>query len=241
LDGIQGSTHGAVVIVILLAGIGVVVKALSVTGLAQNISFIMLDVAAGRVFVMVILSLVVCALFGMAVAPIAAYIFVVILSAPALEQLGVPLICSHFAILYIAVAAGITPPVAGIVAITSGIAKSGYLETCWESLKFGCPLFILPLVFIYRPELLTGSSGIVLLTAVQCFIGMAAIAFVSYFPGRRSIKHTAVRLAILPVLAFAALFAVQPWLKWGATAFIIILAIGFWLLTKRGPRLTQLN
>ena len=133
---------------------GLIIKTLTVTALAPKLAFLMVDLAKGMLPVLVLLVLVVCLLFGSALATLAVYILVVFIAAPAFAEMGVPPLVSHFMIFYFGSLAMITPPVAPAVLVASGIAGSDYMETCWESLKLGSPLLFIPIAFINYSELL---------------------------------------------------------------------------------------
>ena len=53
---------------------------------------------------------------------------------------------------------GITPPVAAVCVITSGIAGSNFFKTCWEAMKLGSPKFIMPFLFVAYPSILSFSA-----------------------------------------------------------------------------------
>jgi TRAP-type uncharacterized transport system fused permease subunit len=74
--------------------------------------------------------------------------------APSLLESGVEPIIGHFSVFSFAIDSNITPPIALSVVIAQGIADSGYMETAFEALKIGFPMFVLPYAFVYNPSLL---------------------------------------------------------------------------------------
>lgn len=153
-DGCKKGAIPAASIGVVAGAMGLIIKTLTVTALAPKLAFLMVDLAEGMLPVLVLLVLVVCLLFGSALATLAVYILVVFIAAPAFSEMGVPPLVSHFMIFYFGSLAMITPPVAPAVLVASGIAGSDYMETCWESLKLGSPLLFIPISFINYPELL---------------------------------------------------------------------------------------
>ena len=155
---------------------GLIIKTLTVTALAPKLAFLMVDLSEGMLPVLVLLVLVVCLLFGSALATLAVYILVVFIAAPAFVEMGIPPLVSHFMIFYFGSLAMITPPVAPAVLVASGIAGSNYIETCWESLKLGSPLLFIPIAFISYPELLIFDSR----TPQAIVIVALGLLFLSY-------------------------------------------------------------
>jgi len=84
------------------------------------------------------------------------------MAAPALVQLGVPLIAAHLFILYFGVIADVTPPVALAAYAGAGIAGGDSFKTGVQALKLASAGFIIPFIFAISPELL-----LINVTAVQ--------------------------------------------------------------------------
>ncbi|RLG18484.1 hypothetical protein DRN75_01600 [Nanoarchaeota archaeon] len=168
---------------ISLACVGIVVRGLTVTGLSQKLSFFMVDMAHGNLWLLLGLIGIVSIIFGMAVATSAAYVLVVILAAPALTTLGVNLYVAHFLVFYLAMLSAITPPVAAAVLVASGIANSGYLKTCAIAMRLGMPLFVLPFCFVTYPALIEGNTTAVC-AGIIVGVGLAAIAYALNSPTR---------------------------------------------------------
>jgi len=72
--------------------------------------------------------------------------------------------------------ANVTPPVALESFAASGIAGSSPMKTAFTSWKLAKGLYIIPIIMVYHPLLLNGTTAEVLLTIVLSI--MAIIAFV---------------------------------------------------------------
>lgn len=225
-NGILTGTKMMLQIVPMLAVLGVVVRILAVTGLADKITFALIEIGTHNVWAFLFLTMCVCIMFGMAVTTVGAYILVVTLVAPAMIRLGTPALITHFAVFYWALLSGFTPPVAGVCIITSQIAKSNFWSTCWESMKLGLPIFILPYFFVSYPELLT-FSGAGLKSFVMALAGLLALA--SSLQALWSFK---LRI-ILALLGLIILFVELYWLDL-ALSFLVLLMIS--LLLFRSPK-----
>ena len=75
---------------------------------------------------------------------------------------------------YCAMLSAITPPVAVACVVTAGIAKAPFFSVCREAMRIGSPLFVLPFVFMTRPELLALSSATPLAIVIT-LVGMIGI------------------------------------------------------------------
>lgn len=210
----------------MLAVLGVVVRILAVSGLGDKISFALISTGTQSVWLFLFLTMCVCILFGMAVTTVGAYIMVVTLVAPAMIKLGTPALITHFAVFYWALLSGFTPPVAGVCVITAQLAKSNFWVTCWESMKLGIPIFILPYFFVSYPDLLTlTANGFLDFTLALC--GLLALAGALQAPWSKLTR------AVLMVIGCAILFVPLAWFDFVLSAFVMgTLFYQFWKYNK---------
>ncbi len=138
----------------VIAVIGVLIEVLSVTGFAQKLSNMMLELSGGDLVSLLIMAMLTCLAFGLGLPTTASYILVALLGAPSLVELGVPLLATHFFVFYFANVSNITPPVAVCSLIGSNIAKANFTKTAFIGMRLGLPGFLLPYLFIAHPEIL---------------------------------------------------------------------------------------
>lgn len=156
---VNGFKRGAVIlapIAIILAAISGVVDLLMVTGVPGGMALMLISLSGGILLFAVLLGMAICIIMGIGMPTVAAYVIVAILVAPTfVSDLGVVQIAAHYMVFYAAVMAGITPPVAIAAVITSGIAEANFWQTCSTAIKMAAPLFVLPITFIYHPEIVS--------------------------------------------------------------------------------------
>jgi TRAP transporter 4TM/12TM fusion protein len=186
-------------LVALLAGIGLVVGALSITGVGTAFSRELVNLAGDNIPLLLILGAVTSFILGMGMTVSACYIFLAIVLAPALIQVGLDPMASHLFILYWGMLSFITPPVALAAVAASGIAGAGAMRTAVTAVRLGAPLFILPFMFVLNPALiLRGELAAILLsvTTAAIAIWMLAAAFerYAYFVGRLNRVETILML-----------------------------------------------
>ena len=154
LEGLRRGAEATLDITILLASLGIVIRALIVTGFAQQLSSYLVTLSGGVVIVMLFLAMLAAIAFGMGMSTTAAYMIVAVLVAPSLLAVGIREFSAHLFVFYFAIVSNITPPIALSVIIGQGIAGSEFWETAWEALKIGFPMFLLPFAFLFNDALL---------------------------------------------------------------------------------------
>ncbi|WP_119168716.1 TRAP transporter permease [Algihabitans albus] len=171
-----GALRGAQIAVVV-AVIGVLVDILSVTGFAQKLSFAMLELAGGDLWLLLVVAALACLAFGLGLPTSASYILVALMGAPALVSLGVPLLAAHFFVFFFANVSAITPPVAVSCLVAAKIANGDFLRTSFIAVRLGLPGFILPFIFVIHPELLgiDAHLGYTALIAVMALLGVVSL------------------------------------------------------------------
>lgn len=173
-DTVEGFRYGAVVlapIALIIALINGIVDLLMATGTPGMISLAIMDLSGGILIVAALLAMILCFIMGMGMPTVAAYTLVAILVAPTFTgEFNTPTFAAHYFVFYSAILSGITPPIAIAVVVTSGIARSDFWYTCLEAIRIGATLFIVPIAFLFKPQLVVGgitaeslSAGIVVL------------------------------------------------------------------------------
>ncbi len=150
---IYGARSGASVAVII-AVISIMVEFVVVTGFAQKLSYAMLEMSGGKLWLLLPLAALACLAFGIGLPTSAAYILVALLGAPAMVQLGVPLLAAHLFVFYYANMSAITPPVAVGALVASNIAGASFWRTAFTALRLAIPGFLLPFLFVVQPGII---------------------------------------------------------------------------------------
>lgn len=182
LDTLEGLKIGASItasIAIIVAAINAIVDLLLATGIPSSLAVTLASLSGGVLAIALVISMVVCIIMGLGMPTSAAYLVVALLVVPALvEQFGIPELAAHFFVFYAAILATITPPIATGVAVASGIAEASFWGTAKEALKIGAPLFLLPFMFVYHPEIVTPSVNVH--TLISGLIGLGGSIAVVY-------------------------------------------------------------
>jgi TRAP transporter 4TM/12TM fusion protein len=130
---------------------GIIVGVMSLTGLGNQLSYWIIAVAQGNLLYGLLFTALVSVILGMGIPTLGAYVVLATIGAPALEQLGAPLIGAHLFIFYFACLSAITPPVALAAFVGAGLAGSDPWKTGWTAVRLGIIKYIIPFMFVFRP------------------------------------------------------------------------------------------
>ena len=103
----EGARH-AVPVGIACALVGVIIGVVSLTGVASTFAGYILAVGENNLFLSLLLTMLTCLVLGMGIPTIPNYIITSSIAAPALLDLGVPLIVSHMFVFYFGIMADLT-------------------------------------------------------------------------------------------------------------------------------------
>ena len=188
IQGLESGARAGAQVAIVIAVIAILIEFLSVTGFAQKLSLAMLDLAGGSLPLLLVIAAITCLAFGLGLPTSAAYILVALLGAPALTQLGVPLLAAHLFVFFFANVSALTPPVAIAALVAANVAGARFFPTALLGVRLGLPGFLLPFLFVARPDLLgLGASwwqqGWAALVALAGVVALA-VAFEGELGGR---------------------------------------------------------
>jgi TRAP transporter 4TM/12TM fusion protein len=154
LLALQDGAEKSLPIITACASIGIIVAVVELTGLAINIGWQIELLTGGHLFPCLVMVMILSIIVGMGVTPMATYVLLIVTLGSTLNSLGLPVIVTHFYIIYFATKAAITPPVAMAGYAAAGLAESNPFRTGIEAFKLGIPGFIAPFLFAYYPALL---------------------------------------------------------------------------------------
>ena len=220
---LRKAASGAVQVAAACAAAGIVVGVASLTGIGLRMSELIVTVSQGNLLVALILTGMGSIVLGMGLPTTAAYVVLAALGAPALVELGVPLLGAHLFIFYFGCISNVTPPVSLAAYAAAGIADSPPLKTAWTAMGLASAGFLVPFMFIYAPPLiLAGSAAEIAITTLTALVGVIALA-------GAVIGHVTGPLAHWRrvVLIGAAVALIAPGLVWDAAGLAALLGAAF--------------
>lgn len=181
----DGALH-ALPVGVACALVGVIIGSLTLTGGATTFAGYIIQIGGESLFLSLVLTMLTCLVLGMGIPTIPNYIITSSIAAPALLDLGVPLVVSHMFVFYFGIMADLTPPVALAAFAAAPIAKESGLKIGVRAVQIAVAGFVVPYMAVYAPELmLQGDKGLDA-TAYVVFKALLAVtlwgtAVVGYF------------------------------------------------------------
>ena len=178
LDTLREGAISALGVAAACAAVGFIVGVTTLTGLGLKFTSLTVALAQGNLFLALFFTMVACTILGTGLPTTATYIVLATMAAPALTQLGVPILAAHLFVLYFGVVADLTPPAALAAYAGAGIAGSNPLKTGLTAVKLAIAGFVVPFVFAYSPSLLlidTTAAQVILITG-SSILGVFALA-----------------------------------------------------------------
>jgi TRAP transporter 4TM/12TM fusion protein len=168
---------GTVQVAAACACAGIVVGVASLTGIGLRMSELIITLAGGRLFPALVLTAVGSIILGMGLPTTAAYVVLAALGAPALVELGVPLLAAHLFIFYFGAISNVTPPVSLAAYAAAGISGASAMHTAVTAMVLALAGFLVPFMFVYGPALLLQGSVLeIALVLVTGTVGVIALA-----------------------------------------------------------------
>ncbi|KJS44710.1 TRAP transporter permease [Roseovarius sp. BRH_c41] len=172
-DSLESGAQQSIAITAACACVGFILGVTTLTGMGFKFSGAVLDAAAWMgtavalldplgflsesgttLFFALIFVAIACIIMGAGIPTTPTYIILAAIAAPALQELGVPLLATHFFVFYYGVLADITPPVALAAYAGAGIAGSDPMRTGMTAFRLSMGKALVPMMFIYAPSLL---------------------------------------------------------------------------------------
>jgi TRAP transporter 4TM/12TM fusion protein len=230
LDAIVSAGGAAVDIIAITAIAGILIGAMSITGVAFSLTQQLLTISGGSLALLLVITAIAAFILGLPLPTTGVYIILATLAAPALVQAGIPAMQAHLFVLFNGILGMVTPPVALAAFAAATIARSDQWQTGWTAMRIGWCAYFLPFMFVYTPALIMNDTPLlVVLHLVLSLLGifMGTVAVVGYCTGPVSwpfrILYALIGLSLL----------VQPrmfdgaWYVIGAGAVLAIAAIAW--------------
>ncbi|MBI2832074.1 MAG: TRAP transporter fused permease subunit [Chloroflexi bacterium] len=172
VEGIQSMSG----VTVACGSAAILMGLVAATNLGMALSGILISISQGILPILLVLTAIAGLILGMGMTTTAVYIFLAILIAPAMEQMGVPPLAAHLFILYYGVLNLITPPFCLASFAAAGIAGAPPMKVGWTATFRGIILYIVPFMFVYDQALILQGSPLDVITAfVTSVIGVCGL------------------------------------------------------------------
>ncbi|HNO42346.1 MAG TPA: TRAP transporter permease [Ottowia sp.] len=185
VHGFHDGARNMIGIGVATATAGIIVGAITLTGLGLRMTEFVEFVSQGSVIAMLLFIAFVCLVLGMGVPTTANYVLVATLMAPVVVELGaqaglvIPLIAVHLFVFYYGIMGDITPPVGLATFAAAAISGEDAIQTGIQGSLYALRTVILPFIWIFNPQLLlldVHGWGELVLVVSACTLAMLGFA-----------------------------------------------------------------
>lgn len=206
LEGLEAGARNMIGIGIATATAGVIVGAVSQTGVGSALADVVEVLSGGNIMAILVLTAILSLILGMGLPTTANYIVVSALLAPVIVTLGqqngliVPLIAVHLFVFYFGIMADVTPPV-GLASFAAAAVSGGDpIRTGVVAFFYSLRTAALPFLFIFNTELLlidvNWAQGIFVFVVSTIAMLLFAAATQGWFLARNRIYETVLLLLV---------------------------------------------
>lgn len=229
VKGLETGARNVLGVLVACAAAGIIIGVVTKTGVGLKLASALLELSGGLILPSMFLTMITAILLGMGVPTTANYVITSTIAAPALIQMGVPILAAHMFVFYFGIIADVTPPVALAAYAGSGISGGNALRTGINASKLAIAAFIIPYMFVLSPELLLvdGLTAGLCLSLLTALIGMVALSssLIGYLAAPlRTIERV--------ILGLGGLMMIKPGLVTDIAGVVIFAAILFLQLRR---------
>ena len=161
----------------VLAGVGLIIGALTLTGKVGSLTYELVRLAGNSVILLLVMGALTSFVLGIGMTVTAAYLFLAVTIGPALVQGGLDKLAVHLFLMYWGMISFITPPVAIGAYAAASVAQSDPMKTGFEAMRLGSIIYFVPFFFVLNPALIgQGNIGEILLVLSTAMIGILLIS-----------------------------------------------------------------
>ena len=208
IDGLISGARNMIGIGIATATAGIIVGAVSQTGVGLVLAELVEILSLGNIMLMLLLTAILSLILGMGLPTTANYIVVSSLLAPVIVQLGqdagliVPLIAVHLFVFYFGIMADVTPPV-GLASFAAAAVSGGDpIKTGFVAFFYSLRTAALPFLFIFNTDLLLIDVSLIGGFFVFIVATAAMLIFAAATQGFLLARNRAYETVLLLLIAF---------------------------------------
>jgi len=217
----------------LIVPFAFILAGMILTGMSASFTSGLVAFGGENIILILLIGVAACYLLGVLGMDLVAYIFLSVSMAPALIAIGgLNTLAVHLFIVYYALLASITPPVAIGAFVAAAVAGAPPIKTAMTAMRLGVVIYFIPIFFIFNPVLiLQGPLIEAAYLFVLCLLGIAIIA--GGMEGHL-VKVGRIDLWARPFLVIGGLLVAYPgWIYTGIGAALTLLVIAIiWLRRK---------
>ena len=236
--GLDKGARNVLSVLVACASAGIVIGVVTKTGVGLKLASGLLTLSGGMLLPTMFFTMITAIVLGMGVPTTANYVITSTIAAPAIIQMGVPVLAAHMFVFYFGIIADVTPPVALAAFAGAGIAGGNALRTGVNAAKLAIAAFIIPYMFVLSPVILMIDATIpgLVITTVTAIIGMIALssALIGYLADNCRIYERILLIA-------GGLLLIDPGTVTDLTGIAIFAIILFFQIERKKKRTSMLE
>ena len=236
--GLDKGARNVLSVLVACASAGIVIGVVTKTGVGLKLASGLLTLSGGMLLPTMFFTMITAIVLGMGVPTTANYVITSTIAAPAIIQMGVPVLAAHMFVFYFGIIADVTPPVALAAFAGAGIAGGNALRTGVNAAKLAIAAFIIPYMFVLSPVILMIDATIpgLVVTTVTAIIGMIALssALIGYLADNCRIYERILLIA-------GGLLLIDPGTVTDLTGIAIFAIILFFQIERKKKRASMLE
>ena len=178
VEGLEKGARNVLGVLVACAAAGIIIGVVTKTGVGLKLASGLLELSGGMLLPTMFFTMITAIILGMGVPTTANYVITSTIAAPALVQMGVPVLAAHMFVFYFGIIADVTPPVALAAYAGAGISGGNALKTGVNASKLAIAAFIIPYIFVLSPVILMvdGTPLDLISATVTALIGMVSLS-----------------------------------------------------------------
>ena len=222
VEGLEKGARNVLGVLVACAAAGIIIGVVTKTGVGLKLASGLLELSGGMLLPTMFFTMITAIILGMGVPTTANYVITSTIAAPALVQMGVPILAAHMFVFYFGIIADVTPPVALAAYAGAGISGGNALKTGVNASKLAIAAFIIPYIFVLSPVILMveGTPLDLISATVTALIGMVSLssALIGFLADKCNLLE---RL----LLVAGGLLMIQPGIVTDVIGIVIFVAI----------------
>ena len=176
--GLERGARAVLGVLIACAAAGIIIGVVTKTGVGLRLASGLIEMAGGMLLPAMFFTMITAIVLGMGVPTTANYVITSTIAAPALVQMGVPILAAHMFVFYFGIIADVTPPVALAAYAGAGISGGNALRTGVHASKLAIAAFIIPYIFVLSPVILMvdATPFALVMATLSALAGMIALS-----------------------------------------------------------------
>ena len=222
----------------LLAAAGLIVGVFSLTGLGLKVSSLIMSLSGGDPLLALFLAMIASFLVGLSLPITATYIMTVVMVAPALVKVGLPMHVAHMLAFYFAVLSEVSPPVGLSPSAAAAVTGANPFRSMMQAWKYSLPAFLVPFLFSASKQ----GANLLIIDAtwpgfiLACVNSAACLFFLSigivgYFRGPMNVLERGLLVVAACIMTFD---PIDLSLAGLAPIVASLLVVGFHIHRRRG-------